>query len=188
LLNGCNSNQENAPIAERISHRGYDENKISGFITAIQDGYTILESDVRLRDEEPILLHNNEACSDCSSLAELLDLALAHNIKLIIEFKEFKAIRPSLELISQYNVDVVLTSFNKDHLTYINANSNHSLGFITHENYNLDELPIIDYLLINQLHIKKCTKQVTCIAWGVHTQKQFNQVKYKVGLAITDRF
>lgn len=189
FLAACNSNKENGPIAERISHRGYNENKINGFVAAITDGYKMLETDVRLRDETPILLHNNdERCANCNDLSTLLELAQIHNVKLFLEFKEFKAIAPSLALINQYNIDVVLTSFNKEHLIYLNTNANYSLGFITDDNFELSELPPIDYLLINRLHVNKCPEKIVCVAWGVHTKKQFDSIKYNVGFAITDRF
>jgi len=189
LLTACNSNKETGPIAERISHRGYNDNKMDGFIAAITDGYNMLETDVRLRDEIPILLHNNdERCSDCNNLSALLELAQKSGVKLFIEFKEFKAISPSLKLISQYNVDVVLTSFNKEHLIYLNTNANYSLGFITEDSFELSELPPIDYLLINRQYVNKCPEEIVCVAWGVHSKKQFNSIKYKVDFAITDQF
>ena len=84
LLSGCQPEQYNGPVAEKISHRGYDENKINGFIEAINDGYSILEADVRLRNNTPTLLHDDKACSDCSTLSELLELAQNKGIILFL--------------------------------------------------------------------------------------------------------
>jgi len=188
LLNGCEAKQSPQPVAELISHRGYNNNKLDGFVTAIQDGFSILETDIRLRNEEPVLLHDNIACSNCTTLVELLELAQDKGVVLFLEFKEFKAIEPSLKLISQYSVDVVLTSFNSEHLKYINSLSNHSLGFITTEHFSLEYLPVLDYVIINRLHIDKCPAFIKCVAWGVYNKKQFNQVKYKVDYAIIDKY
>ena len=189
FLIGCGTDKvAEGPVAEQISHRGYNDNKLNGFISAIQDGFTKLEADVRLREEKPVLLHDNIPCSYCTPLVDLLELAQNNNTTLFLEFKEFKAIPISLELINKYNVNVVLTSFNLEHLTYINSTSNYSLGFITNEHFNLEDLPLIDYLIINQEHTNKCIPYIKCIAWDIKNNKQYNRVKYNVDFIIVDKY
>ena len=185
-------------MAEFISHRGYNENKLDGFKAAIKDGYTILEVDIRLRNNKPVLLHDNIDCSDCTELVELLKLAEDKNIQLFLEFKELKAINPSLELITQYNVDVVLISFSVEHLIHLNSLSNYPLGLISNENFSLQEAPAIDYLVIHHLHIDKCIEDILCAAWGISHKNpfdknessgdRFNKIKHQVDYLIIDRY
>lgn len=105
-----------------------------------------------------------------------------------MEFKEFRAIDESLKLISQFNVDVVLISTVADDLIYINSVSNYSLGYITLSDFDLANLPSIDYLLIYHSDINKCLEEIKCVAWTITKKKQYNKVKYKVDYVIADLF
>ena len=147
-----------------------------------------METDVRLRNGQAVLLHDNVDCTNCPQLIELLELAQSKGITLFIEFKEFKAIDISLELLSKYNVEVVLTSFEPAHLKYLNASSNYSLGLITNESFDLENLPWVDYLLIQYMHIDKCPALIECVAWGISNKSQLNEIKYKADYAVIDRF
>ena len=194
LLSGCGSNTEvkeevviNKPEAVKISHRGYNENRIDGFASAIYSGYKILEADVRLRNGIPVLLHDDVDC-ECDTLESLLILSRDNGVKLFVEFKEKSAIDASLELISKYNVDVVLTSFNSKDLNYINSVSNYELGYISEGSVDWPALPAIDYLIINQNHIDQCIDGVKCAAWTITNQKQYNKIKLKVDYVIEDRY
>jgi glycerophosphoryl diester phosphodiesterase len=190
LLISCgeSSSSKNLPIAELVSHRGLNENKLDGFLAAIIYGYRFVEADVRIRDGIPILLHDDIDCLDCTTLVELLELAEQKDITLFLEFKEFKAIDESLELISQFNLDVVLLSNDADALIYINSVSNYSLGYITLSDYDLTSLPSIDYLLIDHSHIDKCVEGIKCVAWTVTKKNQYDKLKYKVDYVIADLF
>ncbi|GAA0815249.1 hypothetical protein GCM10009111_13280 [Colwellia asteriadis] len=179
---------ESSSVAKLISHRGYNNNQLNGFYSAIKDGFTRLEVDVRLRNGQAVLLHDDIDCANCSTLIELLDLAQNKAITLFIEFKELEAIEISLELLNKYNVDIVLTSFQTEHLKYLNAISNHSLGFVTNEHFNLENLPSIDYLIINRNYIDKCLALIKCVAFDVSNQNQLDKVKYKVDYVIIDNF
>lgn len=190
LLISCgeSSTSKNLSLAELISHRGLNENKLDGFQAAIVYGYRFLEADVRIRDGIPILLHDDIECLDCSTLVDLLELAEQEGVTLFLEFKEFRAIDESLKLINQFNVDVVLISNDADNLIYINSVSNYSLGYITLSDYDLTNLPSIDYLLINHPHINKCLEGIKCVAWTITKYKQYNKVKHKVDYVIADLF
>lgn len=185
---GESSTPKNLPLAELISHRGLNENKLDGFQAAIVYGYRFLEADVRIRDGIPVLLHDDIECLDCTTLVDLLVLAEQKGITLFLEFKEFRAIDESLKLISQYNVDVVLISDDADDLIYINSVSNYSLGYITLSDFDLTSLPSIDYLFIYHSHVNKCLKEIKCVAWTITKYKQYNKVKYKVDYVIADLF
>ena len=194
LLSGCGSNTETKEEvvikkseAVKISHRGYNENRIDGFSSAIYSGYKILEADVRLRNGIPVLLHDDIYC-ECDTLESLLILARDNGIKLFIEFKETAAIDSSLELISQYNVDVVLTSFSSKDLNYINSVSNYELGYISEGSVDWSSLPTIDYLIINQNHIDQCIDGVKCAAWTITNQEQYNKIKLKVDYVIENKY
>lgn len=194
LLTGCGSEAETAPVivetpgAVKISHRGYDENKLSGFVAAVNDGYTILETDVRLRDGVPVLLHDDVDCDDCSNLESLLVFAQDNGITLFIEFKENAAIDLSLELINKYNVDVVLASFYYKDLIYINSISNYSLGYISEGNIDWSALPVIDYLIISQNNIDQCIDGVKCAAWTITNNEQYEKVKLNADYVIEDKY
>lgn len=185
---GGSSTSQNSPLAELISHRGLNENKLDGFQAAIVYGYRFLEADVRIREGIPVLLHDDIECLDCTNLVDLLVLAEQKGVTLFLEFKEFRAIDESLNLINQFNVDVVLISNDADDLIYINAISNYSLGYITLSDYDLSSLPSIDYLLIYYSQVNKCFEGIKCVAWTIKKNKQFNKVKYKVDYVIADLF
>ena len=185
---GESTTPKDLPLAELVSHRGLNENKLDGFRAAIIYGYRFVEADVRIRDGIPVLLHDNIQCSDCTTLVELLELAEQKEITLFLEFKEFKAINESLELISQFNIDVVLLSNDVDDLIYINSVSNYELGYITLSDYDLTSLPSIDYLLVSHSHINKCIEGIKCVAWTVTNKKQYDKIKYKVDYVIADLF
>ena len=193
LLAGCNSNTETKevvmvePVAVKVSHRGYNENRIDGFASAIYAGYKVLETDVRLRGGVPVLLHDDIDC-DCDTLESLLILASDNGIKLFIEFKERAAIDSSLELISKYNVDVVLASFSSKDLNYINSVSNYSLGYITGGNVDWSVLPAIDVLMISKNHIDECIEGVKCAAWTISNQSQYDKIKLLVDYVIEDKY
>ena len=184
VVSGCGDTYPDE--AEKISHRGYGDNSIKGFELAIADGFKMIEADVRLRGE-PVLLHDDiEAVAD--TLESLLLLSESSGVKLFIEFKDYASITPSLELISKYNVDVVLTSFNVAHLKLINSVSNYPLGYITNKEFNLAELPPIDYLIISQAHVERCPDFIYCVAWTIKTQSQLDAVKHKADFVMVDRF
>lgn len=189
FLFGCDSQEVNEPTeAVKISHRGYDENKLGGFKAAINDNYTILEADIRLRGGIPVLIHDDIDCGNCDALESLLMLASDNGVTLFLEFKERAAIDLSLDLINQYNVDVVLTSFSYNDLIYINSVSNYSLGYISGGGVDWDKLPIIDYLIINQNHIDECVAMVKCVAWTITNQEQHDKISHKVDYVIEDRY
>ena len=190
LITGCNAETESLEKKEavKISHRGYEENKLPGFIAAFNDGYGILETDVRLRGGKPVLLHDDVDCDDCSSLERLLMFAQGNSVILFIELKERAAIDLSLELISSYNVDVVLTSFSASDLVYINSVSNYPLGFITSKDYDLSKLPVIDYLIISQSNIDKCIEGIKCVAWTITNKEQYDKIKLSVDYVVEDKY
>ncbi len=192
LLTGCNAKTAYVATekneAVKVSHRGYDENKLSGFVAAVNDGYKVLETDVRLRNGKPVLLHDDIDCEDCSSLESLLVFAQDSGVKLFIEFKERAAIDLSLKLIGEYNVDVVLISFSASDLIYINSISNYPLGFITSKNYDLAKLPTIDYLIISKSNIDKCVDVIKCVAWTITSKEQHDKVKLSVDYIIEDKY
>ncbi|TWX56955.1 glycerophosphodiester phosphodiesterase [Colwellia hornerae] len=188
LLLSCGGDDVNAPEAEKISHRGYNENRLDGFVAAINDGFKFIETDIRIREGKPILLHDDVECSDCTHLAELLALAQNNDVTLFLEFKESEAIDVSLQIISQYNVDVVLSSFKVSDLVYINSISDYSLAFITSSYYDLANLPSIDYLIINQVNIDKCVATIKCVAWTIHNGIQYYDVMYKVDYVMVDHY
>lgn len=187
LLAGCEPIEVTGDAAVKVSHRGYGENSIDGFASAIYSGYKILETDVRLRGGVPVLLHDDVNCP-CDTLESLLILASDNGVKLFIEFKESAAIDPSLELISKYNVDVVLASFKAKDLNYINSVSNYSLAYISGGKVDWDALPVIDYLMINQNHIDQCIEGVKCAAWTITNKAQYDKIKYLVDYVIEDRY
>lgn len=188
LLCGCQDNtvklEYSATSYLKVSHRGYQENSIKGFESAIIDGYTHLETDVRLRDGELVLLHDNIECYDCDALESLLVLAEQHNITLWVELKEIQAIEKGLALISKYNVNVILMSFDIEAIKIIASSSNHSVGWIT---YNTDNLPdiekAIDWIVIEKSKYKLCVDYIKCAIWTV-TDK--DKIPAGIDAVITD--
>ena len=56
LLMSCgeSTTPKDLPLAELVSHRGLNENKLDGFRAAIIYGYHFVEADVRIRDGIPV--------------------------------------------------------------------------------------------------------------------------------------
>ena len=156
----------------KVAHRGLYENTIDGFIYSIEQGYTILETDVRLWRGELILAHDKGPCPDCATLFELLNLAQHEDVSLWIEFKETRAIDPALALISQYNIEVLLTSYKVSDLEYLNSASDYPLGYITYPSNQ--EVPFVDWILANDASY--CTEFQKCGIWTIKSQQDFDIV------------
>lgn len=174
------------PTSLLISHRGYNQNRIDGYIDAINDGFTIIETDLRLRNGEVVLLHDDVECNDCNTLDEILQLATDKGVSVWVEFKEREAVTLGLEILSQYNVDVVLSSFDRDALIDINAASNYATGFLTRDDNNIDDIPFIDWLIIDKDNYELCIDGLKCAVWTIKTQAEFDKYNGIVDALIMD--
>jgi len=173
----------NANSAMQISHRGYDENKISGFIEAVFDGFDYLETDVRLRNGEIVLLHDDVACSDCDKLSTLLSFARHYNVTVFIEVKEYEAIEKTVEIVNRYD-DVILISFDTKTLIKLNSMTNYPLGLVTSDAKNVDEVSsIIDWVFISKNYVDNCVSYLKCAAWTISNDADLDLVNSKFGFA-----
>lgn len=185
-LTACDSD---ARTTVKVSHKGYEDNKLSGFVSAINDGFTILGTDVRLRDGEVVLLHDDVECTECDTLDELMLLAESNGVTLWVETKEREVVLPALSIAYNYNVNVMFTSFTLNDLKIISENSSYDTGLIKNSGW----LPLytdlyLDWLIIGKNNTYQCPPFKPCAAWTIKTQAEYDALDGDVNAIIMDEF
>lgn len=173
----------------KVSHRGYAENTVSGFSQAINDGYDYVETDVRLRNGEAVLLHDDVPCNDCDELSTLLGLAQHRLVTVFIEIKELEVIEKAVDVVNSYFANVVFISFDPQTLITLNAITNHPLGLITNSGENITTVSgIIDWVVIHKNYVQNCDVNLKCVVWTIINQSEFDSFNGNVDAIIMDRF
>ena len=122
ILMGCNQSQETKPASlteptvksvEVVSHRGINaaDNTLDSFYNAINLGFDSIETDLRMHNGDVVLAHDKTIDGvKYETLDNLLVWASNNDVKLWLETKEHEAVRPAIEKLSRYDLDVVFFS------------------------------------------------------------------------------
>ena len=168
----------------KVAHRGLKANTLDGFSYSIDKGFLHVEADLRLRNGEVVLLHDNIKRDDYESLEQLLSLLEGKGIVLWLEFKEPETISPALDLIAQYSTEVLLTSFKVADIDTVHSLSNYETGIITQS--ALTDYNQADWVITNDASY--CLEYLKCAIWTIKSQKDYDNLTGLVDAIIVDEY
>lgn len=200
LLCGCGqSEQESTRIAtpdnsvvELVSHRGIHaaDNTIDGFYNAINLGFDSVETDLRMKGGIVVLAHDKAIKGKTyAALNDFLLFASNNNVKIWIEAKETEVIKPTLDMLSQYNLEVNFISYRQSDLDLIKSiNPDVETGLIIAKAEQVESISaewvVIEKSLIKGNHDK--IKHLKVAAWTITNQSEYDDIKHLIDAVISD--
>ena len=176
---------------ELVSHRGIDapDNTIEGFTNALNFGFTSIEMDLRMHNGVVVLAHDKTIDGVVyETLEDTLLFVSNADVKVWLEAKETAVITPVIEMLEQYNLDVVFMSGNKHDVDLIKELSDLETGRIVGSATAISTVEA-DWIVIRHtlvLDNYDDIKHFKIAAWTFRTQQEFDDVKDYIDAAISD--
>lgn len=177
---------------EIVAHRGIGttDNTIVSFTTALNLGFTSLETDLRMQGGEVVLAHDKTISNqEYLSLKDFLIFASNNDARVWLEAKETETIKSTLDLLKMHNLDVVFMSYRQGDIDLINSLSPSTItGLVITKASQIDSM-VADWAVISRQLLTSNYEKIKHLKIGVWTiteQQQYDGVSHLIDAAIAD--